>query len=175
MFFILRRQSKGRHHAIAVPLQIPFDFSISPFIVQYEVKFETNQECGGAYIKFLSQTDLKINLVRRVTRAVSDTHCFSDFQRYLTDKTPYTIMFGPDMCGTEHKFHLILRYRHPKTGRISEHQAKKTSESLSGYFTDKKTHLYKLGEDDRFMRLLLPFSLQFFRRTTRSKCSSIRN
>jgi hypothetical protein len=54
-------------------------------------------------------------------------------------------MFGPDMCGVEHKYHFIIRYRNPKTGLYSEHQAKKSTESLDTYFTDKKSHLYTLG------------------------------
>lgn len=54
-------------------------------------------------------------------------------------------MFGPDMCGVEHKYHFIIRYRNPKTGVYSEHQAKKPTEPLDSYFTDKKSHLYTLG------------------------------
>jgi calnexin len=64
----------------------------------------------------------------------------------VTDKTPYTIMFGPDMCGVDHKYHFIIRYRNPKTGAYTEHQAKKTTEPLDTYFTDKKSHLYTLGK-----------------------------
>ena len=88
----------------------------------------------------------------------SDELCF--FQEQVTDKTPYTIMFGPDMCGTEHKYHFIIRYRNPKTGLYSEHQAKKTTESLESYFTDKKTHLYTLGKSSRhWARRVLDFLL----------------
>lgn len=56
-------------------------------------------------------------------------------------------MFGPDMCGVDHKYHFIIRYRNPRTGVFSEHQAKKTTESLDTYFTDKKSHLYTLGKE----------------------------
>ncbi|CAF0743690.1 unnamed protein product [Didymodactylos carnosus] len=118
-------KSKAKHHAIAAPLFKPFDFQTSPLVVQYEVKYQTNQECGGAYVKLLSDSG-KIDL------------------KQVTDKTPYTIMFGPDMCGVEMKYHFIIRYRNPKTGVYSEHQAKKPSESLDTYFTDKKSHLYTL-------------------------------
>lgn len=55
-------------------------------------------------------------------------------------------MFGPDMCGAEHKYHFIIRYRNPVTGVYTEHQAKKTTEPLDSYFTDKKSHLYTLGK-----------------------------
>ncbi|CAF4224105.1 unnamed protein product, partial [Didymodactylos carnosus] len=118
-------KSKAKHHAIAAPLLKAFDFQTSPLVIQYEVKYQTSQECGGAYIKLLSDSD-PLDL------------------KQVTDKTPYTIMFGPDMCGVDMKYHFIIRYRHPKTGAYSEHQAKKTSESLDTYFTDKKSHLYTL-------------------------------
>ncbi len=54
-------------------------------------------------------------------------------------------MFGPDKCGVEHKYHFIIRYRNPKTRVYTEHQAKKSSESLDTYFTDKRSHLYTLS------------------------------
>jgi calnexin len=54
-------------------------------------------------------------------------------------------MFGPDKCGAENKYHFIIRFRNPKTGIYNEHQAKKSSELLESYFTDKRTHLYTLG------------------------------
>jgi len=54
-------------------------------------------------------------------------------------------MFGPDKCGAENKYHFIIRFRNPKTEIYNEHQAKKSSELLESYFTDKRTHLYTLG------------------------------
>ncbi|CAF1132478.1 unnamed protein product [Adineta ricciae] len=124
--YALILKSKARHHAISANLFKPFDFSTSPLVVQYEVKYQTNQECGGAYVKLLSHTGKQLDL------------------KQVTDKTPYTIMFGPDMCGVDHKYHFIVRYRNPKTGAYSEHQAKKPTEPLDTYFTDKKSHLYTL-------------------------------
>ncbi|CAF3954940.1 unnamed protein product [Adineta steineri] len=119
-------KSKARHHAISASLFKPFDFQTSPLVVQYEVKYQTNQECGGAYVKLLSNDGKHLDL------------------KQVTDKTPYTIMFGPDMCGVDHKYHFIIRYKNPRTGAYSEHQAKKTTEPLDTYFTDKKSHLYTL-------------------------------
>ncbi|CAF4107368.1 unnamed protein product [Rotaria sp. Silwood2] len=124
--YALILKSKARHHAISSSLFKPFDFSTSPLVVQYEVKYQTNQECGGAYVKLLSADGQHLDL------------------KQVTDKTPYTIMFGPDMCGAEHKYHFIVRYRNPRTGVYSEHQAKKPTEPLDSYFTDKKSHLYTL-------------------------------
>lgn len=77
-------KSKAKHAAIAASLDRPFQFTNKPFIVQYDVTFQNGQECGGAYIKLLTQeTGMRLSQFR--------------------DKTPYTIMFGPDKCGNDHK------------------------------------------------------------------------
>ena len=39
-------------------------------------------------------------------------------QGSVADKTPYTIMFGPDKCGNDDKLHFIFRHKHPKTGEF---------------------------------------------------------
>jgi hypothetical protein len=77
-------KSKAKHAAISAPLDRPFVFTNKPLIVQYDVTFQNGQECGGAYIKLLTQeTGMRLS--------------------QFTDKTPYTIMFGPDKCGNDHK------------------------------------------------------------------------
>lgn len=67
-------------------------------------------------------------------------------QAQFVDKTPYTIMFGPDKCGEDYKLHFIFRHNNPKTGEYEEKHAKKPDADLRTYYTDKKTHLYTLGE-----------------------------
>uniref|UniRef100_A0A915AGM8 Calnexin n=1 Tax=Parascaris univalens TaxID=6257 RepID=A0A915AGM8_PARUN len=91
----------------------------------YEVKYEDGQECGGGYIKLLSAgAEEKLN--------------------EFTDKTPYTIMFGPDRCGQSVKVHFIVRFTNPKSGVITEHHAKQSNKPLSSYFDDRRSHLYTL-------------------------------
>jgi len=46
-----------RHHAIAAALDRPFVFDDKPFVMQYEVNFQNGIECGGAYVKLLSQAN----------------------------------------------------------------------------------------------------------------------
>ncbi|CAH1777682.1 unnamed protein product [Owenia fusiformis] len=119
-------KSKARLHAISTKLNKPYKFDGSPLIVQYEVRFQDGQECGGAYVKLLTdnkQLDLKT----------------------YNDKMPYTIMFGPDKCGNDHKLHFIFRHKNPKTGEFEEKHAKKPTVSLDKFFTDKKTHLFTLS------------------------------
>lgn len=86
-------KSKARHAAISSLLAKPFKFEKKPLVVQYEVIFQEGQECGGAYLKLLS-LDSKHN----------DLKSFHD-------KTPYTIMFGPDKCGGDHKVRRFMNLR----------------------------------------------------------------
>ncbi|XP_076446749.1 calnexin-like isoform X2 [Babylonia areolata] len=118
-------KSKAKHHAVATELDKPFEFTGKPFVVQYEVRFQNGMDCGGAYIKLLSK-ETSIDL------------------KSFHDKTPYTIMFGPDKCGMDHKLHFIFRHKNPKTGEIEEKHAKKPTANIDSYFTDRKTHLYTL-------------------------------
>ncbi|CAG5993626.1 unnamed protein product [Menidia menidia] len=92
-------KSRAKHHAISAQLLRPFTFDTMPLIVQYEVNFQTGIDCGGAYVKLLTQTpDLDLD--------------------QFVDKTPYTIMFGPDKCGEDYKLHFIFRHKNPKTGEV---------------------------------------------------------
>jgi len=74
-------------------------------VVQYEVKLQKGLDCGGAYIKLLTES--------------ADGEGLRAGAEY-TDKTPFTIMFGPDKCGSTNKVHFIFRHRNPKTGEWEE-------------------------------------------------------
>ncbi|XP_034950015.1 calnexin [Chelonus insularis] len=119
-------KSKARHAAISARLNKPFKFDDKPLIVQYEVNFQDGQECGGAYLKLLTQDPQHMDLKK------------------FHDKTPYTIMFGPDKCGNDHKLHFIFRHKNPMNGSIEEKHCKKPKERLEDFFKDKIPHLYTL-------------------------------
>ena len=92
-------------------------------IQSFQVAFQNGLDCGGGYVKLLSSSkDLDL--------------------RHLTDKTPYTIMFGPDKCGSDSKFHFIFRHVHPDTGAVEEKHCKKVEGKgrgvLEEIFKDKK-------------------------------------
>lgn len=91
-------------------------------VVQYELKLEESLSCGGAYIKLPRATDtLDLEL--------------------LDNDTPYTIMFGPDKCGTSNnKVHFIFQHQNPLNSAWEEKHFKDTPPIK----TDKKTHLYTL-------------------------------
>ena len=40
-------------------------------------------------------------------------------------QTPYTIMFGPDRCGSDAKLHFIFRHVNPKNRTVEEKHCKK--------------------------------------------------
>jgi calnexin len=70
--------------------------------IRYEVKLQSGLECGGAYMKLLTVSEKGIHAEE------------------FSDKTPYTIMFGPDKCGSTNKVHFIFRHKNPKTGEYEE-------------------------------------------------------
>uniref|UniRef100_A0A182PRF1 Calnexin n=1 Tax=Anopheles epiroticus TaxID=199890 RepID=A0A182PRF1_9DIPT len=126
--FGLVLKSKAKHAAIASPLLLnrPFVFEDKPLVVQYEVNLQEGQECGGSYIKLLS--------VGEGTKDLKQFH----------DKTPYTIMFGPDKCGNDVKLHFIFRHVNPLNGTITEKHCNKQKDRLDDPFKDKRPHLYQL-------------------------------
>uniref|UniRef100_I3J5Y8 Calmegin n=1 Tax=Oreochromis niloticus TaxID=8128 RepID=I3J5Y8_ORENI len=118
-------KSRAKHHAISAMLDKPFVFKDEPLVIQYEVNFQDGIDCGGAYIKLLSDTG-SLNLEQ------------------FHDRTPYTIMFGPDKCGEDYKLHFIFRHKNPLNRDMEEKHAKRADVDLKKFYTDKKTHLYTL-------------------------------
>lgn len=99
-------KSKAKQHAISHLFDSPIDPKGKPLVVQYEVKLQKGLGCGGAYIKLLSATEAGVT------------------PDEFSDKTPYTIMFGPDKCGQTNKVHFIFRHKNPKTGEFEEKHVK---------------------------------------------------
>lgn len=107
---------ENRRYGIAAP----FDKDTVPskeLVLQYELKLGQSIECAGAYLKVLSGNP-----------KLSE----------MEEKTSYTVMFGPDKCGTTNKVHLILRFKNEKTGEWKEHHLK----SPPSMKNDKTPHLY---------------------------------
>lgn len=101
-------KSAAAHHAISARLEKPLDNKDKTLVIQYEVKFQDGLECGGAYLKLLTESEKGIQAVE------------------FSDKTPYTIMFGPDKCGSTNKVHFIFRHKNPLTGVYEEKHLKST-------------------------------------------------
>ncbi|KAF9099773.1 hypothetical protein BGX27_000531 [Mortierella sp. AM989] len=95
-------KSAAAHHAISASLPEVVDNKDNTLVVQYEVKAQQGLECGGAYMKLLTDSPEGIK-----------------FKEFSND-TPYTIMFGPDKCGGTNKVHFIFRHKNPITGKYEE-------------------------------------------------------
>ncbi|KAF9387901.1 hypothetical protein CPC16_006800 [Podila verticillata] len=95
-------KSAATHHAISASLPEVIDNKDKTLVVQYEVKAQDGLECGGAYMKLLTDSPEGIK-----------------FKEFSND-TPYTIMFGPDKCGGTNKVHFIFRHKNPITGVYEE-------------------------------------------------------
>ncbi|KAG0320608.1 hypothetical protein BGZ99_004406 [Dissophora globulifera] len=95
-------KSPAAHHAISASLPEVVDNKDKTLVVQYEVKAQQGLECGGAYMKLLTDSPEGIK--------------YKEF----SNETPYTIMFGPDKCGSTNKVHFIFRHKNPITGEYEE-------------------------------------------------------
>lgn len=123
-------KSAAHHSAISAMLQEPLDPKGKPLVIQYDVKFQKGLECGGAYLKLLKYDPA--------------------FKSSLFDnKTPFTIMFGPDKCGDTNKVililfytkvHFIFNHKNPVTGVYEEKHYK----SAPHIIADGNTNLYTL-------------------------------
>lgn len=109
----LQTTQDSRFYAISARFP-PFSSKGRPLVLQYTVKHEQKMDCGGGYVKvFPAGVD----------------------QRQLNKKSPYYIMFGPDICGYDiTKVHVILQFKN------QYHENKKSIRcKVDGY-----THLYTL-------------------------------
>ena len=141
--------SKAAHHAISSLFDTAFDPEAQDgLVVQYEVKLQNGLECGGAYLKLLTESEEGIQA------------------KELSDKTPYTIMFGPDRCGATNKVHFIFRHKNPLTGIFEEKHLKnppsikneKTSVLYTLVVRSDNTYDVKIdGESKRSGSLLTDF------------------
>ncbi|KAL9249630.1 Calreticulin-3-like protein [Drosera capensis] len=107
----IQTSTDARHYAISA--KIPeFSNKNRTLVLQYSIKFEQDIECGGGYIKLLSAY---VN------------------QKKFGGDTPYSLMFGPDLCGKDtKKLHLILSYQGQNYPLKKDLQCE----------TDKLTHFY---------------------------------
>ncbi|KAL6293905.1 hypothetical protein ACE6H2_002047 [Prunus campanulata] len=107
----IQTYNDAKHFAISA--KVPeFSNKNRTLVIQYSIKFEQEIECGGGYIKLMSGY---VN------------------QKKFGGDTPYSFMFGPDLCGTQtKKLHVILSYQG------QNYPLKRDLECE----TDKLTHFY---------------------------------
>jgi len=84
----LHTSQDARFYSISSKLGKSFSNKDKRLVVQFSVKHQQNIDCGGGYLKLLPDT--------------TDQASFNG-------DSPYSIMFGPDICGPGHKIvHFIL-------------------------------------------------------------------
>ena len=123
----LQLSKEMRYYGFGSTFAQPLDFKgKKEVVIQYELKLEESLTCGGAYIK-LPRASPTFNMA------------------YLNNDTPYTIMFGPDKCGSgNNKVHFIIQHQNPLTSEWEEKHFTDTPPVK----TDKNTHLYTLALRD---------------------------
>ena len=123
----IRTQDDMRFYGLSSALTTPINNLNKDLIVQYTVKYDTKQECGGAYIKLLPNKD----------SSAFDADTFGG-------DTPYAIMFGPDVCGYNKRTHVILHSDVKDENILIEKDVPCETDSLS--------HMYRLHlkSDDTF-------------------------
>lgn len=114
-------KNKAAHHAISAAFSKPIDFKDKPLVVQYEVKYQKGGNCGGGYVKLLEDG-------------------FQTGGEAFQDKTPWVVMFGPDLTCPGTKVHFIFRHKNPKTGEFEEKHLKVPPKPS----IEKLTNLYTL-------------------------------
>ncbi|KAI8820071.1 Calreticulin family-domain-containing protein [Chytriomyces cf. hyalinus JEL632] len=137
----LQTSQDAKFYAMSAPLDKEFDNKGKDLVLQFTAKFEQNigeifiylsrdasacvgTNCGGGYIKLLPKFEAKT----------------------FNGDTPYSIMFGPDICGYDKKIHAIITYK----GK--NHLIKKTITPGSDQFTHQYT--FVLHPDQTYSILL---------------------
>lgn len=126
--------SPVRKHGISHIFDQPITTKGTGLVIQFELLLKNSLECGGAYLKLLAADE----------GLSPDT---------FNGDTPYTIMFGPDRCGSNHKLHFILRHKSPTDGTWKE--CHMTSPFIPPV-QDRKPHLYTaILSPDNKVRILV--------------------
>ncbi|XP_047337752.1 calnexin homolog [Impatiens glandulifera] len=125
---------KANKYAIVKELSEAVNLKEGSTVLQYEARLQNGLECGGAYIKYLRPQDARWNV------------------KEFDNESPYSIMFGPDKCGSTNKVHFILNHKNPRSGEYVEHHLKYPPSVPA----DKLTHVYTaiLGSDNELCILI---------------------
>ncbi|KAK3443437.1 hypothetical protein EUGRSUZ_B03570 [Eucalyptus grandis] len=125
---------KARKYAIVKELDEIVSLKDGTIALQYEVRLQNGLECGGAYLKYLRPQDAGWKV------------------KEFDNDSPYTIMFGPDKCGSTNKVHFIFKHKNPKTGEYVEHHLK----FPPSVPYDKLSHVYTaVLKPDNELRILI--------------------
>ncbi|KAF1313816.1 Calreticulin precursor, partial [Globisporangium splendens] len=112
----IKTSEDARFYALSAKFDKPLNNKDKDLYLSYLVQHEQKLDCGGAYIKLLP-ADLD--------------------QAKFGGDSPYSVMFGPDICGSTRKTHAILNYARPGKDAVNmDHKSEIRTES------DSDAHLY---------------------------------
>ncbi|KAG6514329.1 hypothetical protein ZIOFF_024682 [Zingiber officinale] len=125
---------QAQKYAIVKELEEPIVLKDGTIVLQFEVRLQNGLECGGAYLKYLRPQEAGWT------------------PKGFNNESPYTIMFGPDKCGSTNKVHFILQHKNPKTGKFVEHHLKYPPSVP----VDKNSHVYTaILKPDNELKILI--------------------
>ncbi|XP_057949120.1 calnexin homolog [Malania oleifera] len=132
--FGLLVSEQARKYAIVKELDKIVSLKDGTVVLQFEVRFQNGLECGGAYLKYLRTQEAGWK------------------PKEFDNESPYSIMFGPDKCGSTNKVHFIIKHKNPKSGEYVEHHLKYPPSVPS----DKLSHVYTaILKPDNELRILI--------------------
>lgn len=110
----IQTSQDAKFYAISAKMtEEPFTNKDKDLVIQFQVKFPQKIDCGGGYIKLLpSNLD----------------------QKKFSGDSEYSIMFGPDICGTStRKTHVIFNYK--GTNHLIEKEIRCETDQISHVYT----------------------------------------
>ncbi|KAL1922800.1 uncharacterized protein VTP21DRAFT_9176 [Calcarisporiella thermophila] len=108
----LQTVDDARFYAISAPFNKVFDNTGKDLVVQFSVKHEQDIDCGGGYVKLLPPQ-------------------FNP-EKFNGD-TAYNIMFGPDICGSSTRVHVIFNYK--GTNHLLKREISAPTDELTHFYT----------------------------------------
>lgn len=119
-------KTPSAHYAISRQFAEPLNFTGRDLVVQYEIKFQRGILCGGSYVKLLEPGFAPKN---------------------FKDDTPFKLMFGPDVCGSTNKVHLIFRKFNPLAQEYEEKHLRTAPMARTTQLSTLYTLIIKQSQD----------------------------
>ena len=113
-------RSKKSYSAVSTVFKNPISNINKTLVIQYEMRPQLAFTCSGAYMKLYSNIN------------------FDPLK--LSNETKYSIMFGPDRCGTNNKIQFIFNHWNPIKKEFEEISLKDPPKAP----VDQLSHLYTL-------------------------------
>lgn len=111
----LQTTQDAKFYGISAKMDKTFDNKDKDLVVSFTVKHEQKIDCGGAYIKLMPSID----------------------QTTFGGDSPYSLMFGPDICGSTKRTHAIF-------GNYGEEGKNIESTKNIRCESDQLTHVYRM-------------------------------